>query len=134
MKQYLLLMAMSLFAIATLAQTKSNDHVEVIYFHGKQRCPTCLAIEKYALEVVDKDFANEKKSGKVVFKVVDFSTDEGARIAKHYRVTWSSIFVNGFKNGAQKRNDLTQFAFKNARNNTDGFKKGLSEKIMELLE
>lgn len=134
MKRNLLLIAVSLFAMAALAQTKVKDHVEVLYFHGKQRCLTCMAIEKNAREVVEKDFANEKKKGKVVFKVVDISTDEGAKIAKDYRVTWSSLYVNGWKSGKEKRNDMTQFAFKNARNNTVEFKKSVSGKIKELMK
>ena len=134
MKRNLLFMVVSLFAMMALAQTKVKDHVEVMYFHGKQRCVTCKAIEKYAKEVVEKDFANEKKSGKVVFKVVDISTDEGAKTAKNYRVTWSSLFVNGWKKGKEKRNDMTQFAFKNARKHTDEFKKGVNGKIKALMK
>lgn len=127
-------MVVSLFAMMALAQTKVKDHVEVMYFHGKQRCVTCMAIEKYAKEVVEKDFANEKKSGMVVFKIVDISTTEGAKIAKNYRVTWSSLYVNGWKNGQEQRNDMTQFAFKNARKHTDEFKKGVSDKIKALIK
>lgn len=127
-------MAVSLFALMALAQTKVKDHVEVMYFHGKQRCVTCMAIEKYAKEVVGKDFAKEKKSGKVVFKVVDISTGEGAKIAKDYRVTWSSLYINGWKKGKETRNDMTQFAFKNAHKHTDEFKKGVSAKIKELMK
>ena len=134
MKRNLLFMVVSLFAMMALAQTKVKDHVEVMYFHGKQRCVTCKAIEKYAKEVVEKDFANEKKNGKVVFKVVDISTPEGAKIAKDYRVTWSSLFVNGWKKGKETRNDMTQFAFKNARKHTDEFKKGVNVKIKALMK
>ena len=134
MKRNLLFVVMSLFAMVALAQTKVKDHVEVMYFHGKQRCMTCMAIEKNAREVVEKDFANEKKSGKVVFKIVDISTPEGAKIAKNYRVTWSSLYVNGWKNGQEQRNDMTQFAFKNARKHTDEFKKGVSDKIKALIK
>lgn len=134
MKRKLLFALMSLLAMTALAQTRVRDHVEVMYFHGKQRCATCMAIEKYAREVVEKDFANEKKKGKVVFKIVDISTDEGKKTAKKYRVTWSSLFVNGWKAGKEKRNDMTQFAFKNARKNSDEFKRGVSGKIKELMK
>lgn len=134
MKRKLLFALMSLLAMTALAQTRVRDHVEVMYFHGKQRCATCMAIEKYAREVVEKDFANEKKKGKVVFKIVDISTDEGEKIARKYRVTWSSLFVNGWKAGKEKRNDMTQFAFKNARKNSDEFKRGVSGKIKELMK
>lgn len=134
MKRNLLFLLLSLFAITMMAQTKVKDHVEVMYFHGKQRCVTCMAIEKNAREVVEKDFAKEVKSGKVVFKIVDISTAEGAKIAKDYRVTWSSLFVNGWKNGKETRNDMTQFAFKNARKHADEFKKGVKEKIKKQLQ
>ena len=127
-------MVVSLFAMMSLAQTKVKDHVEVMYFHGKQRCVTCVAIEKHAREVVEKDFADERRNGKVVFKVIDMSTAEGAKIAKDYRVTWSSLYVNSWKDGKEKRNDMTQFAFKNARNNSDEFKKGVSVKIKEMVK
>ena len=134
MKRNLLFVVMSLFAMVAFAQTKVKDHVEVVYFHGKQRCVTCMAIEKNAREVGEKDFANEKKNGKVVFKVVDISTPEGAKIAKDYRVTWSSLYVNGWKNGKEKRNDMTQFAFKNARKHADEFKKGVKGKIKAMMK
>ena len=134
MKRNLLFVVASLLAMTALAQTKVKDHVEVMYFHGKRRCVTCMAIEKNAREVVEKEFANEKKNVKVAFRVIDISTDEGAKIAKDYRVTWSALFVNGWKNGKGKRNDMTQFAFKNARNNTNEFRKGLSGKIKEQLK
>ncbi|MGM9693471.1 MAG: nitrophenyl compound nitroreductase subunit ArsF family protein [Alloprevotella sp.] len=123
----LVLILFSFFALTLLAQ--ETNRVEVVYFHGKQRCATCLAIEKLAREVVEKDFAAEKKQGRVVFRVIDITTAEGAKMAKTYRVTWSSLFVNGWKNGKEKRNDLTQFAFKNARNNPAEFKKGVATKI-----
>ena len=59
------------------AKTHEKDRVEVIYFHGKQRCATCMAIEKNAKEVINTLFANEMKNGTVVFKTVDISTPEG---------------------------------------------------------
>lgn len=93
-----------------------------------------MAIEKYAREVVESDFAAQVKKGKVRFRVVDISTDEGAKLAKAYKVSWSSLYVNGWKNGKETRNDMTRFGFANARNKTEDFKKGLKAKINELLK
>ena len=59
MKRNLLLVVLSLFALLTMAQGKGKNYVEVLYFHGKQRCATCIAIEKYAREVVEKDFTEK---------------------------------------------------------------------------
>lgn len=110
------------------AKSPEKDRVEVIYFHGKQRCATCMAIEKNAKEVVNTLFANELKNGTVVFKTVDISTQEGEKIADKYEVTWSSLFVNKWKDGKESRNNLTEFGFGNARNNSDGFRKVLLTK------
>ena len=103
------------------AKSPEKDRVEVVYFHGKQRCATCMAIEKNAKEVVNTLFANELKNGTVVFKTVDIST-------------WSSLFVNKWKDGKESRANLTEFGFGNARKNPDGFKKGLADKIRQSLK
>ena len=124
---------MCLFALSATAQTKADGRVEVIYFHGKQRCATCMAIEKHAREVVEQNCAEAKADGRLTFKVVDITTAEGAKLAKEYRVTWSSLYINGIADGTTTRHNLTQFAFKNARNNTEEFKKGIKRKIDELL-
>lgn len=108
--------------------------VEVLYFHGKQRCPTCMAIEKYAKEVISKDFAAQCKRGQVRYKEVDISTSQGEKIADKYHVTWSSLYVNQWKNGKESRNDLTRFAFENARSNTSAFKSELKNRINKLLK
>lgn len=134
MKKTVLLALMCLFALAVTAQAQVKDRVEAVYFHGKQRCATCMAIEKYAREVVNQDFAEEQKSGKVVFKVVDISTAEGKKLAKDYRVTWSSLFINSRKDGKERRGNITEFSFKNARKNTEEFKKGVRDKIKEGLK
>lgn len=116
------------------AKSPEKDRVEVIYFHGKQRCATCMAIEKNAKEVVNTLFANELKNGIVVFKAVDISTPEGEKIADKYEVTWSSLFVNKWNDGKEIRNNLTEFGFGNARKNPNGFKKGLADKIRQSLK
>ncbi len=119
-----------------IASVKSpqKDRVEVIYFHGKQRCATCMAIEKNTREVINSLFADELKNGKILFKIVDISTPEGEKIADRYEVTWSSLFVNNWKNGKETRNNLTEFGFGNARKNPDAFKKGLADKIHQSLK
>ena len=115
--------------------TDANEQrVEVIYFHGKQRCLTCMAIEKLAREVVETQFASALANGELVFKVVDISTKEGERIADKYEVTWSSIFINKVDGKREKVNNLTDFAFSNARSNPDKFKQGVAEKINELIK
>jgi len=118
----------------TKTNSPEKDRVEILYFHGKQRCATCMAIEKNTIEAINTMFANELKDSTVVFKNVDISTPEGERLADKYEVTWSSLFVNGWKNGLETSNNMTKFGFANARKNPDAFKKGLADKIRQSLK
>ena len=82
----------------TAAQTTqeavvATDGVEVLYFHGKQRCATCIAIEKHAREAVEAAFADAVKRGEVTFRIIDISQPENQALAEKYEVTWSSLFV-----------------------------------------
>lgn len=113
---------------------KTSNRVEILYFHGKQRCATCMAIEKNTRELVNTTFAKELKNGTVVFKIVDISTPEGEKIADNYKVTWSSLYVNKWKDGKETRNDMTKFGFSNARKNPDIFKNGVIQKVKSLLK
>lgn len=138
---FMMMAAFALFAVSAFAQQKKvvrkaavKNVVEVLYFHSKQRCPTCIAIGDNSKDVVDKDFAKQVKAGNVKFKEIDISTPEGEKIGDKYHVTWSSLFVNQWKNGKEKRNDMTQFGFENARNNTSAFRIGLKNKISQLLK
>lgn len=88
-----------------------------------------MAIEKNAKEAVEAQFADELKNGTVVFKTIDISKAENEKIAEKYEVTWSSLFVNKWKNGKETRANMTEYAFANARKAPDTFKSGVIEKI-----
>ena len=109
-----------------------KDVVEVLYFHGKQRCATCMAIEKNTKDLLETTFSNQLKTGEVVFKSVDITEEE--TLADKYEVSWSSLIIVDYdKNGKEDAANLTEFAFGNARNNPDNFKKGVEEQINTML-
>lgn len=112
---------------------KVNDHVEILYFHGKQRCATCMAIERNAKEAIETQFADELKNGTVIFKTIDISEPENEAVADKYEVTWSSLFICKWKDGKETYENLTEYAFANARTAPDTFKSGVIEKINTLL-
>ena len=93
-----------------------------------------MAIEKYSRELVNSDFAKELKAGKVRFRVVDINSEQGAAVAKKYKVTWSSLFVTAWKQGKETRKDLTRFGFQYARKDTPKFKQGLKQEISKHLK
>ena len=139
MKHLLILLALmiGLAACDADAQKKEDtpkDGVEVLYFHGKQRCATCQAIENEAQALIDSQFADEVKSGRVRFRVVDITKSENEVLADKYEITWSSLVIVSYNNGSEKAENLTQFAFANARSNPAQFKKELAAKINQMLK
>lgn len=120
---------------AELTQSQEiKDHVEILYFHGKQRCATCMAIEKNTKEAIEAQFANELKNGTVIFKSIDISKAENEKIAEKYEITWSSLFISKWKDGKETYENLTEYAFANARKAPDTFKSGVIEKVNALLK
>ena len=144
MKSTLAIMLVSLVMLAcgqhTNAETGSEpakqvkDYVEVLYFHGKQRCVTCRAIEQHTKDVLNAQYAKQMQSGKVVLRVIDISKKENEAITEKYQVTWSSLILVSHKNGKEKAENLTEFAFGNARSNPDKFKSGLQQHINQALK
>ena len=108
--------------------------MEVLYFHGAQRCVTCKAIEVNTKALLDSLYSNEIASGKIVYKIIDISQKENEEVADKYEVTWSSLFVNRWKNGTEEVNNMTEFGFANAKGDPDSFKNGIKSKIDELLK
>ena len=108
--------------------------MEILYFHGKQRCSTCMAIEKHTQETIEEQFANELKNGMVVFKTIDISKAENEKIAQKYEVTWSSLFICKWKSGKETYENLTGYAFANARKNPEVFKSEITNKVRTSLK
>jgi len=113
---------------------EQKDRVEVLYFHSKQRCATCMAIEKNAKEAVEAEFADELKNGTLVFRTIDISEPKNEAIAEKYEVTWSSLFISKWKAGKETYENLTEHAFANARTAPATFKNGVAEKVRTLLK
>jgi hypothetical protein len=108
--------------------------VEVLYFHGPQRCKTCVALQKAAKELVEAKFAKELKSGRVKFREIDLSSKEGEKLGDKYEITWSSLVVVRKQGKKEKVADLTDDGFRYAVNNKAKIQSILQRKITEFLK
>lgn len=107
--------------------------IEVYDFHTTNRCVTCKAIEantKYTLETY---FAEELKSGKITFQVVNIDEKENFDLAKKFYASGTSLYLNVIQNGKEKQLELTQFAFMYGKDRSV-FSKKLKEKISKQLK
>ncbi|MBQ1885239.1 MAG: thioredoxin [Bacteroidales bacterium] len=105
--------------------TAESNGIEVLYFHGKQRCATCIAIEKQTKQAVE-----ELSDNRLTMRTIDISKKENESIVEKYEVAWSSLIV--VKDGNVL--NLTELGFSLARNNPDGFRERLKSEIKQLLK
>ena len=50
-------------------EEKQPDHIEVLYFHGAQRCITCRAIETNIVALLDSLYSKEQADDRIIYKV-----------------------------------------------------------------
>jgi len=75
--------------LETTIQDKTGK-VILYYFHGKQRCKMCVAIQQIAHEVIAKNYADNQL---VKLIEVDFTMDSKKALANKYEIAWSSLIV-----------------------------------------
>ncbi len=80
-----------------------QDGVKVYYLHGNTRCPTCRTIEAYAQEAVQTGFAEELKSGKIAWQVVNYESPGNGHYATDYEVVAPNVVLAMFKDGKQTK-------------------------------
>ena len=73
----------------------ADDCVQVLYFHGKQRCATCTAIERLTREVVDS-IGSEKG---LVLRIIDIAENEA--LADRYQAGWSALILDQKRPGGK---------------------------------
>ncbi|MHC1703283.1 MAG: nitrophenyl compound nitroreductase subunit ArsF family protein [Tenuifilaceae bacterium] len=108
--------------------TESVPAIQILYFHGDRRCPTCIKVGEVSLSLFDSKYG---KNSFVVYKDVNIDKEENKAIAEKYQVTGSSLMID--VNGEVK--NITVDAFKYAKTDpakletiiTDIIEKGLTK-------
>jgi hypothetical protein len=101
--------------------------VHVVYFHGKQRCKSCVAIQNVAAEIIAEHYGDNPE---VMFVEIDFSDKKNDALAEKYEIAWSSLLVIA----GDKHVDLTDEAFANAVKTPDVLKSSIVEHTNNYLQ
>lgn len=114
----------------TKADTEIANKVEVYYFHFTRRCFTCNLVESETKKALETLYANELKSGKVVFSEINLDDKEHKELAQKYQVSSSALIV---AKGDDKK-DLTMIGFMNANKNPKKLEEELKKAIDSYLK
>ncbi len=81
--------------------------VNVYYFHGKQRCKTCIAVGDLAKKTIEEAYAGNSN---VKFIEIDTSDKQFEDLVNKYEVSWNALIITKGDNYV----DITEQAFANA--------------------
>ncbi|MFH1637692.1 MAG: nitrophenyl compound nitroreductase subunit ArsF family protein [Candidatus Woesearchaeota archaeon] len=76
------------------------DKLEIYHFHATNQCYSCKTVGAYAEETVNAYFADELKSGKIVFGHINRDLSKNKDLVMKYGVTGSSLWL-GTYNGEE---------------------------------
>lgn len=117
----------------SIENSVNKNTIEVFDFHTTNRCVTCKSIESNTKYTLDTYFSDEVKSGKIAFQVVNIDEDDNYELAKKFKASGTSLFLNIISDEKEKKIDLTSFAFTYGKNK-DMFSKKLKSKLEKQLE
>lgn len=92
--------AIPTIAIESPAATGQTG-VDVIYFHGDTRCPTCRRIESYAQAAVEAQFADQLAKGEMAWRAVNYEQPENAHFLEDYQLVAPTVVVVQHTSGSQ---------------------------------
>lgn len=111
---------------ASSIETANEAKVMVYYFHGKQRCKTCLAVQKVAEETIGSKFSDNPE---VKFVEIDISDKANQELVDKYEISWSSLVLAT----SESHLDITDQAFSLAVGNPEALTNLLTEETIKLL-
>jgi len=79
----------------------SSHKVIAYYFHGRARCPSCVKIETYTKEALERDFANELKDGRLEWRPINVEETGNDHYIQDYKLYTKSVIIADLKDGRQ---------------------------------
>jgi hypothetical protein len=104
----------------------SDSVINVLYFHGTQRCRTCIAVEKITKETLDSLYSGNSS---IVYTEVNTDDPAFSEITEKFQISWSSLIISK----GEEKIDLTDFAFANALKSPELLKVELEKTLNNIL-
>lgn len=104
------------------------EKVEVYHFHATRQCVTCKTVGSNAEATVNTYFANELKSGKLVYDSVNIDLPENKALAEKYEAKGSSLIIGVYrKDGSFSKQEDTTVWYKMEKTDSMNYLKGVIE-------
>ena len=132
MKKILFVATLMIISFVTFGQKATK--LQIVYFHAKNRCPTCISIEDNTRKTLNTYFASQMKDGTIKFQVLDVSEDKNEKMVEKYQADGSGLFLTHVDAKKETTTDFTNFAFSYSHNQAEKFIAGLKAEIEKNLK
>ena len=104
------------------------DKLEIYHFHGTNQCYSCKTVGAYAEETVNTFFADELKSGKIVFGHINGELSENQDLVEKYGVSSASLWIGVYdKTGFHPEQNMNVWHKINNKQDYMNYLKGVIE-------
>ena len=80
-----------------------GGQVVVYYFYFGERDVTCLKVERYTKEALERGFAEELAKGSVLWKPTDAELPQNRHLKEHYGLDAKAVLVSELREGEEAR-------------------------------
>jgi len=116
-------------AVLDSEHTVNIDKLEIYHFHGTHQCYSCKTVGAYAEETVNTYFADELKSGKIVFGHINVDLAENKELATKYGAAGSSLWLGTYDKTGFRKEENTNVWYKiSDKEDYISYLKGIIEK------
>jgi hypothetical protein len=86
---------------ASVAKSESPAVAQtvVFYFHTSSRCASCMRIEAWTKECIEKEFGSELKNGRLAWKPINLEDDGNMHYAEDFKLTAKTVIVCNYRDG-----------------------------------
>jgi hypothetical protein len=81
---------------------EASQKVIAYYFHGNVRCPTCLKIEAYSQEALEKAFPEQLASGQLEWQAINTDEVWNTHFIEDFSLQFSSLVIASASGAATK--------------------------------
>ena len=86
---------------AGIEDKPTGEKLIVYYLHNNTRCINCIRFERYTKEVIEKDFAEQLKTGELALKILNYEEPENVHFVDDYKLVTKAVIVVKMQEGRQ---------------------------------
>ena len=80
----------------------ADANVDIVYyFMTSARCPSCLKIEEFTKEALNKNFSGDITDGNLVWRVIEVDNRDNIHFAKKYSLVTKSVVLSKIRDGKE---------------------------------